>query len=498
LFGSVNPTSTPNPKRALISGALWTVGTRWAVKAVGFINTVVVARFIAPQDYGLVAMAFLVVALTQAMLDFGASTALLRKPSLSRDEIDSAWTLCVIQGVLAGGLMALLSPLASWYFADPQLIHVLWVLAACQVLVGFSNVGMTLARKELQFSVEFYYLASHKTLSVLATIISAYFLRDYRALVIGVVTGYSSLLILSYLLHPYRPRWNTSKIPEIWAITKWLMLAGVGSFFLRKSDELVAGRIGSTAEFGLYNVGSDIGQLPTGELGPAMLRAFLPVLSTIQTDIARTNQAVLKTLAAVNTLTLPIGFGFAAVALPATVLLLGDKWLGATPFVACFALAGSLQFAISPLNTLLVLRGHTRLQNHVVWIEFAVFVGMAMILVPQLHLLGLVWARITASLVNALVTAACTRSQCGLALSAMAKALWRPLLGSVGMYVLVDYSVSLFSSPLAQLVAGIGAGVLLFASWTALSWQLSGRPEGLESTVFDFFTERAGRKTNAN
>lgn len=470
------------------------MGTRWAVKAVGFINTIVVARFVAPQDYGLVAMAFLVVALTQALLDFGASTALLRQQTVSRAEIDSAWTLNVIQGFLAGAVLCLLSPLAGWYFKDPKLIQVVWVLAACQVLVGFSNIGITLARKELRFSVEFYYLASHKALSVLATIISAYFLRDYRALVIGVVTGYSSLLILSYLMHPYRPRWNTSKIADIWAVTKWLMLAGVGGFFLHKSDELIAGRIGSTAEFGLYNVGSDVGQLPTGELGPAMLRAFLPVLSAIQADVERTNQAVLKTLAAVNTITLPVGLGFAAIAAPATALLLGEKWLAATPFVACFALAGAVQFAMSPLNTLLVLRGHTRTQNRVVWTEFAVFVTLALVLVPQMHLLGLVWARIVASLANALVTATSVKTLCGMPFGPLLQALWRPLVGAVGMYLGVSYCVGLVGSTVTQLSAGIATGVLLFGSWTGITWLLAGRPEGLESTVYDYVAHRTAHK----
>lgn len=488
------PQPPSDPKRALISGALWTVGTRWAVKAVGFVNTIVVARFIAPQDYGLVAMAFLMVALTQALLDFGASTALLRQPTVSRDEIDSAWTLTVIQGALAGALLWALSPVAGWYFEDPKLIRVLWVLAACQVLVGFSNVGMTLARKELQFQVEFYYLASHKTLSVLATIVSAYFLRDYRALVVGVVTGYSSLLVLSYLMHPYRPRWNTAKIADIWAVTKWLMLAGVGGFFLRRSDELAAGRIGTTAEFGLYNVGSDVGQLPTGELGPAMLRAFLPVLSTIQADVERTHRAVLKTLSAVNTITLPVGWGLAAVAAPATALLLGDRWTDATPFVACFAVAGAVQFALSPLNTLLVLRGHTRIQNHIVWVEFAAFVVLALVLVPQLHLLGLVWARIGASLVNAWLTAASTQKYCGLSLGSIIHALWRPLLGANLMYGAVSFSVSFFDSGIVQLAAGILSGGVVYGTWTLITWWLAGRPEGLESTVWDYFAKPGARE----
>ncbi|MFZ4623253.1 MAG: oligosaccharide flippase family protein [Rhodoferax sp.] len=308
--------------------------------------------------------------MTQAMLDFGATTALLRKEALTVDDIDSAWTLTVIQGAFGGLALLGLSPFASGYFKEPQVERVLWALAACLLLSGFTNIGLVLARKELNFAVEFKYMFGIKLVGILSTIAAAYFLRDYRALLVGVMAGYLSGLVLSYVLHPYRPHYNTRKIAEIWALTKWLMLAGMGGFLLRKSDELIAARIGSTHEFGMYNVSSDLGQLPTGELGPAMLRAFLPVLSAIQNDWQRTNSAVLKTLAAVNTITLPVGFGFAAVALPATAIVLGAQWLDAAPLVAAFALAGTLQFAMSPLGTLLTLRGHTRVQSRIVWAEF--------------------------------------------------------------------------------------------------------------------------------
>jgi len=289
---------------------------------------------------------------------------------------------------------------------------------------------------------------------------------------------------------PLPPRWNTTKIPEIWAITKWLMLAGVGGFFLRKSDELIAARIGTTGEYGLYNVGADLGQLPTGELGPAMLRAFLPVLSSIQDDVARTNQAVLKTLSAVNTITLPVGLGFAAVAVPATVLLLGAKWVEAAPFVALFALTGVVQFAMSPLSTLLVLRGHTRLQNHIVWAEFAMFVLCSLILVPQLHLSGLIWARITASSLNAVITAVCAGLYCQVALSAMVKALLRPTIGAFGMYLLVSLVTQWMSDSAWGLATSIALGALAYTVWTTLTWFAAGKPEGLESTVYDFLTSR--------
>ena len=486
--------ATPSqPKKALIAGAFWTVGTRWAIKSIGFINTVITARLLMPADYGVVALSMLVVELLQTLLDFGAVTALLRKRELSRDEIDSAWTLRLIQCLIVAALMVAVAPFASGYFDEPRVQNVLWVMAACVGLGGLANIGLTLALKTFKFAIEFKVNVIAKVASVVATIAAAYLIGDYRALVIGLAVGYAVGLVLSYTMHPYRPRWNTSKIGEIWAVTKWLMVAGIGNFLLRKSDELVAGRVGTTAEYGAYNVGSDLGRLPVGQLGPAMMRAFLPVLSSIQTDIRRTNQAVLKTMSAANSITLPMGFGAAALATHLTLLVLGHKWDEAAPIVAVFAIVASVHFATSPLNSLLVLRGHTRTQSTVVWIEFVVFALAALLLVSRLHLIGLVWARLIAGVVNAGVVALYARSRCGVSLRSMAAALWRPLLGSVGMYVAVVEVVAHMDTLYGRLLAGVGTGVLSYSLWLVLSWLAVGRPEGLESTVFDALRARIRR-----
>lgn len=482
-----------SPKKSLLLGAAWGVGMRWMIKGIGFINTIIMARLLAPQDYGVIAMAMLVVGLIQAFLDFGAGTALLRMKTITRAESDSAWTLGLVQGLCIGLLLLLISPFAQMYFKEPRVMHVLWVLAACVPLAGMSNVGMTLARKELNFSLEFRHAIICKIFGVLTTVASGYFLRDYRALVIGVATGYVSGCVMSYVMHPYRPRWDTSKISEIWALTKWLLLGGIAGFFLHKIDQLIAARVGSTQQYGLYNVGADLGQLPTGELGPAMLRAFLPVLSSIQAEVERVESAVLKTIAAVNTITIPVGLGFTAIVFPATELILGARWIDAVPYVAFFALISTIQFAMSPLGTLLVLRGHTRALNSIGWGEFFIFLLLCLLLVPKFNLVGLAGARLGASACGSLLGILTAQRCCGLRARRSLGAIARPLVGASIMWAIVRLSLDFLPSGLLGLIAAIAIGVVVYGTWTILSWHATGRPEGLESTVMDQLAKR--RKT---
>lgn len=484
------------PKHALIKGAAWAIGLRWSVRALGFLNTVIMARILVPADYGIVAMAFLILGLIQALVDFGATTALLRKNEVTRDEIDSAWTLRVIQGFILGLLLVAIVPLADWYFGEPRLEAVLWILGACVVVSSAGNIGITLAQKEFNFALDFKIQLIHKLVSVVVTVTAGILIPDYRALVIGIVASYVSSLILSYKLHPYRPKWNTSKIPEIWAVTKWLMFSGIGSFILHKGDELAAGRVGTTAEYGQYNVGADLGQLPVGEVGPAMLRVLLPVLASIKEDIGRTKNAVIKTVSALNTVIWPLGVGFAALAPQATTLILGDKWAESAAFIGAISIATVLQTTLSPLNILLVLQGHTRTQMYIVWFEFAAFIAASILLVPNMHLIGLVYARIIGSMVNLTATAIFANMYCHLRLLSVFAALARPILGSIILYFVVKSIVAITTGVAIQVLLSVIVGVVIYSIWCLISWHLTGRHEGLESTVVDKLMHMRRNRSN--
>ena len=474
-----------SPKRALFKGAAWTIALRWSIRAIGFVNTVVMARLLMPSDYGIVAMAYLVVGTIQAFVENGPATALLRKNEVSPSEVNSAWTLRFIQCLVAAGVLAILAPLAASYFNEPKVKPVIWVFTVGLIMVGIGNIGTTLAQKEFNFSLDFKLGIISKTMSVVVTITAGYFLRDYRALVLGIVTSFLSGAFLSYALHPYRPKWDTTCLREIWDVSKWLTLSGVTGFVLGKTDEFVAAKIGTTAEFGLYNVGADLGQMPTAEIGPAMLKAMLPVLAALRGAVAEVNASVLKAVAVLCAITLPVGVGFAAISTPVTALILGSAWLDAAPFVAAYAIASTLSGVLRPFNSLLVMRGFVKIQSHIVFIELAAFVLLAFLLVPKHYLIGLVWARILSICVRQLVVAWSARQNCGMSLRETARVVSRPALGALLMYFAVDWVVSRSDGLMIQVAGGILVGIVTYSVYMWTTWLAAGRPPGLESTALE-------------
>lgn len=476
-------------------GAAWAVGMRWGTRALGLINTLVMARILMPSEYGIVAMGSAVAGLIHALLDFGAGTALLRKAELDADDINSAWTLRVLQGILVGSLLILLSPVASSYFSEPRVMVVLWVFGVSVMVAGATNIGLILAHKSFNFAIEFKVSIAATVLRVLATIAAGLIFGDYRALILGIVVGELSSTLLSYVMHSYRPRWNTRKINEIWAVTKWLMLSSAGSFFVRRADELIGGRIAvSPGQFGAYSVGSDLGQLPTSEVGPAMQRAVLPLLSSMSGLAKDVNSVVIKVTNAVNTVTLPLGLGLAALAEPFTELVLGQNWSETHFYIMGFAVVGVLQSMPGSINTLLVMRGHTKQHSMTVWFGFSAFCLAALVLVPVLSLVGLVWARAIGAAIGFAWAVMSARRLCQLSVRALWRGLWRPVLGALLMYALVRWVSARFGNPVEQLVVGVTTGAAFYLGWCLLAWRVVGRPEGIESMTLEWLARQVVRR----
>lgn len=469
---------------AFARGALWSVGLRWAVKAIGLVSTVVLARLLTPQDFGIVAIAMLCVSFIDVLFSTGSESVVLRDPDAPRELVDSAWSFKLMESLCIAAALALAAPFAAEFFREPRLVPVILTLAVGLGSVGFASFGPLLARRSLDFALEVRLAVTSKVIAFAITLSLAVWLRNYWALVIGAVSGYVSGTLLSYVFHDYRPRFRVSHIRQIWSFSQWMVVSSIGNYFTSKADELLLARIGTTDQMGLYSVASDIGQTVTGELMAPMNRALLPVLARLNDTRQRLQDALGKMVCAANIVVLPAGFGLAAISTQTVDVLLGPKWAGAAPLLTIFAIAQALRYMIGPYPIALIVIGKPRTISVLVWIEAAVLIACALLLADR-GVLGLAWARAIAAGVAVLAWIS-IGATFGFGAARFARAVWRPLAGAVAMFVLLralpqEHWVDL---PVADLVMRILTGTTLYCGWIVITWQLLGRPDGLESRVF--------------
>jgi lipopolysaccharide exporter len=467
---------------ALLKGTLWSVSLRWVLKLFGIVSTLVLARLLSPDDYGVMTMAMLFVSFIDTFFSVSSDAVLLRNPNASRDLIDSAWTLKVLQSGFIAIAIACASPLAAIYFNDQRVVPVMLALCTGIAVSGFGSYGPLLARKELDFGLEVRLAVVAKTLSVAVTIGLAFWLRNYWALVIGTVFGYWIGCALSYRFHEYRSRFTLSKVREIWNFSQWMLVAGVGQFFMRKADEFLVGRLGSATDLGLYSVAADLGQTITMEVSAPVNRALLPVLAQINEFTERMRSAVAQTLAACNLLILPAGFGLAAVSDQAVAVLLGAKWTPAGPMLAVFSVAWALRYMIGPYSVVLMIKGDSRTLGLLMWAEAILLIILGLALLGY-GVFGLVWAR-AVSAVGGLLLWIAIGPSIGISVKVFLGAIWRPLFGALAMAIMLRLiPQEVWIAPTVDLAARIALGATAYVLWIWISWMVLGRPDGLEPRI---------------
>jgi len=215
------------PQTRFLAGAVWMVSMRWAMRFVGLFSTIILARLLTPQDFGLVAMAMIVVALLDTLSSTGVDLALIRERDSSSKLYNAAWTIQILQNALVAALMVAAVPMAIDYFDEPRLQHILYWLALSQLIMGCRNIGTVAFRQELDFAKEFRYSLYVKLIGFVATVSLALTLQDYRAIVYGVVLKSFFELIISYRMHPYRPKLSFQGMGRIWGFSQWLLLSSL-------------------------------------------------------------------------------------------------------------------------------------------------------------------------------------------------------------------------------------------------------------------------------
>ncbi len=470
-------------RSSVTTGALLTFAMRGADRFIGLLSILILARLLAPDDFGIIAMATLVVALADVLLDLGVNVALIRNREVTQADYDTAWTLRLVQTGLSTAILILAAPWAAEYFQDPRVTPVLQILAFTLLLSGLENIGVVAFHRNMQFGAEFRFLFARRLGGFIVTLVAAWFLRSYWALVIGTLAGRTLGVVLSYAMHPMRPRLGLSRFREIFAVSQWMLLRGIGEFLHNNLHRILVGRWTPASTMGAYAVANEISTMPSSELLAPMNRALFPALAEARDNPAELRRLLLLAQGVQAMLALPAVVGLALVAEPAVLVLLGEKWREVVPLLQILALAG-IGHALTATGgyTLLVL-GKMAQATLILWVQVIVFAVLALLVlrggtaveVASLRL-GVIAAGTGFSIWIL------TRSVSGLTVSAILHAIRRPALATAVMVAGVLAVGSIVQAPPATtLVVEIATGLMIYPAVVLLTWQKSGRPDGAEN-----------------
>lgn len=211
------PRKDVDVRKAVLQGGLWIFLGRWSIRSIGIVSTIILARLLAPEDFGLIAICLLVIGLAETVGKEGQNLAVIRRQNLNRAYTDSAWTASIITGLVLGVAVVIAAPFVAEYFNEPRALLLIQILSIRVFIMGLENIGLAINRKEFNFLNDFKYNALGKIIPVSITIVTAYFVRNYWALVAGSIVGHVGAILASYVLSKYRPRLCFQQIREVWS-----------------------------------------------------------------------------------------------------------------------------------------------------------------------------------------------------------------------------------------------------------------------------------------
>jgi O-antigen/teichoic acid export membrane protein len=153
---NANITKGSLSERVIRSG-FWVFALRFTNRGFGFVRKIVLARLLAPEDFGLLGIAFLSIYTLETFSETGFQSALVQKKTDINPYLDTAWTVCAIRGAILFGLLFLAAPFIAEFFGSPQATLIIRVIGVTILLSGFKNIGVIFFQKDLEFNKEFSY-----------------------------------------------------------------------------------------------------------------------------------------------------------------------------------------------------------------------------------------------------------------------------------------------------------------------------------------------------
>lgn len=415
-------------------GAAWMVLMRLVVRMASLINMVILARLLVPEDFGLIAMAMIIVGAIDIFSEFNFDVALIKKQDAGRLDYDTAWTLSIIRGVVVTLLLlALAGPVAS-LFDEPRLALVTVALSISPFLIGFQNIGIVNFRKSFDFKRDFLFMAGAKIMGVVIAIGLALLWQNYWALVGGIIGAAIWRVAASYVMHPFRPRLSLARWRELFAFTKWLLAHNILLYFRNRSDRLVIGKLLGATTLGIYTLAFELANLVTSELMAPVRRALLPGYAKLAGEAGRMRAMFVDIFALTLWIGAPIPIGIGLLAEPLIGLLLGNAWSAAVPVTQLLVIAGFAALLSSGSQPVYLAKGRPELQAYLMGLsavllipalifgvrtEGAIGAAIALVLVQSLvALIDILIVLVLLRLKARTIAAACWRSIVALALMA--------------------------------------------------------------------------------
>lgn len=296
-------------------------------------STVVLARLLAPEDYGLIGMATVIIGFVELFKDLGLSAATVQKAEINHKQVSTLFWINVALSCLVGLVVAALAPAIAWFYNEPRLTGITLALSSSFFFGGLTVQHQALLQRQMQFAALAKIDIISMIVSLITAVVAAWYGMGYWALVLMQIAMAITNAILVWIACSWRPGkpLKSSGVRSMLAFGGNLTGFNFVNYFSRNLDNVLIGRYWGSQELGLYAKAYQLVLLPIQQVNSPVNRVALPALSSLQAEPEKYCRYYYKAMLLISTLGMPmVGFLFAS-ADKVILVVLGEQWLGAVP-----------------------------------------------------------------------------------------------------------------------------------------------------------------------
>ncbi|KAA6343188.1 Teichuronic acid biosynthesis protein TuaB [termite gut metagenome] len=456
-------------KKQAIRGVAWSAVDRFSVQGIQFVLSIILARLVAPSEYGLIAMLGIFLAIAQSFIDSGFSNALIQKKDRTETDYSTVFYFNIVVAGIVYAILFICSPYIAGFYKEPQLEIITKWVGLNIVLSAFSIVQRAKLTVKLDFKTQ-------TKASLLAVIISgcigitlAYQGFGVWALVIQALS--SSLLntLLLWIFAKWRPSliFSWESFHTLFSFGSKLLLSGLMHTIYMNLYTLIIGRQFSAVNVGYFNRSQTLAMFPSTNITDIISRVMYPSLCSIQDEEERLKRLFFKYLRMVAFIVFPLMIGLSVLSKPLIQVVLTDKWLPAASLLSILSIAYMLH-SIAIVNWQIInVKGRSDLNLKAEILRKGIAFSILLATIP-LGVKGMCWGIVFCNLTDIAILIFYAKKIIPVNYRMEIKILFPVVLSSLFMGIGIYFLIHFFAVPQWKLLLGVVTGTVLYTGMCVL------------------------------
>lgn len=349
-------------KKQAVGGVKWTTASTVIVTILQLAQMSVLARFLEPGDFGLMAIMMVVIGFSQAFQDMGISNAIIQRQDISHTQLSSLYWLNIAAGAFLTLIVIAIAPLVANFYDEPRITSLMIILSSTFILVAIGNQYRVLCQKNLNFRTMEVINVSTSVVSFIVATVMAYKGYGVLTLVCAMITqaGLSSLLFLWVgLRHYHKPSliYKHSELEGFYGFGMYQMGERSINYIGANADKILIGKLVGVEAVGFYNLAWQLIIFPVSKINPVVNKIAFPLYSKVQNDSYTFNRYFYIVIKALSLITIPLLTFLIFYSHEIVQIVFGKGWSTTADIIPFLAIIGIYRAIGNPGGAAILARG---------------------------------------------------------------------------------------------------------------------------------------------